>query len=88
MLILFFFCVSECQLRKDVEAICSPAVHECCTPECQILPAEEQSICGGREECMKLTYCDGKSFLCPEILPMPNDTLCSAGTKVQVVLLT
>lgn len=69
-------------LQRGQGAVCSPAVHDCCSPTCQILERQEEEPCGGDEECLQYAYCDGVHYICPTPQVKNNGTLCRGGTRV------
>lgn len=71
-------------LRRDQGAVCSPAIHECCSTGCATLTSQSEAdgACGGFDECLELSYCDGEHFVCPAPKVKPNGTLCRGETRV------
>ena len=75
----------ECQLRRDLQAICSPVADSCCTADCQTVSADVKKSCGYPEECEEMSFCDGRNSTCPKPPPKADNTLCRSGTRVCIM---
>ncbi|KAI8807154.1 Metallo-peptidase family M12-domain-containing protein [Cladochytrium replicatum] len=71
---------SACKLAPN--AVCSPANHACCTPQCTIVPVSAQKVCRmSSDSCDLPEICDGSSKNCPKDVILANGAACSGITK-------
>ncbi|XP_067126476.1 disintegrin and metalloproteinase domain-containing protein 10-like [Centruroides vittatus] len=67
----------ECSFKKTNGAKCSPREGECCTEQCNLIPANKNFKCHKDFACYSNVTCNGKSQFCP--IDIKNDGIPCLG---------
>lgn len=69
-----------CTFNKEKKASCSPIGNKCCLDNCMINTDENVQCHDGFLEC-KVSFCEGKSGICPEPKEAPDKYPCRGTSK-------